>query len=247
MELHKALQHIIQTEGQDILKETRLVNILDDFQAYQDIPASKYILRAIIAEGYTNKLLALGKWDNNAEMLSQRFSTMTGFIPESVSIIFQSIAFGLGWINSINQSQSNNGQSQQKQPQSRTYNPFRHKIQSGWRKDMTEDEKEEYLFSLLEYDNSKESQFHVKLENLSFEVNENEEIEITCEFQRTGKIPGSGYAWLCYALYDLRGRMKHTDLVGCIENNDPKLKPIWDIWYKPKASEVSKIRLYWDN
>lgn len=116
MELHKALQHIIQTEGQDILKETRLINILDDFNAYQDIPASKYILRAIIAEGYTSKLLALGKWDNNTEMLSQKFSAMTGFIPESVSIIFQSIAFGLGWVSSINKGQSGNVPNQQTQP-----------------------------------------------------------------------------------------------------------------------------------
>lgn len=99
MELHKALRNIIQTDGPEILKEVRLVNILDDFNAYQDIPASKYILRSIIAEGYTSKLLALGKWDNNAVMLSQKFSSMTGFIPESVFVIFQSIAYGLGWIN----------------------------------------------------------------------------------------------------------------------------------------------------
>lgn len=247
MELHKALQHIIQTEGQDILKETRLVNILDDFNAYQDIPASKYILRAIIAEGYTTKLLALGKWDNNAEVLSQKFSAMTGFIPESVSIIFQSIAWGLGWVNSFNQNQSRNGENQQNQSQSRSPQPVRPTIQSGWRKDMTEDEKEEYLFSLMEYDNSKESQLHVKLENLSFEVNEDEEIEITCEFQRISKIPGTGFAWLHCALYDLRGRMKYSNSIGCIENKDPKLKPIWDKWYKPLASQISKIRLYWDD
>lgn len=247
MELHKALQHIIQTEGQDIIKEIRLVNILDDLNAYQDIPASKYILRAIIVEGYTNKLLALDGWDNRAEILSQKFSAMTGFIPESVSIIFQAIACGLGWINSKNQSQSNNGQSQQKQPQSRTHNPSRPTIQSGWRKDMTEDEKEEYLFSLLEYDNSKESQFHVKLENLSFEVNEDEEIEITCEFQRIGMIPGTGNVWLHYALYDVRGRMKYTSSIGYIDNKDPQIKPIWDKWYKPLAPQISKIRLYWDD
>lgn len=247
MELHKALQHIIQTEGQDILKETRLVNILDDFNAYQDIPASKYILRAIIAEGYTTKLLALGKWDNNAEVLSQKFSAMTGFIPESVSIIFQSIAWGLGWVNSFNQNQSRNGENQQNQSQSRSPQPVRPTIQFGWRKDMTEDEKEEYLFSLMEYDNSKESQLHVKLENLSFEVNEDEEIEITCEFQRISKIPGTGFAWLHCALYDLRGRMKYSNSIGCIENKDPKLKPIWDKWYKPLASQISKIRLYWDD
>lgn len=247
MELHKALQHIIQTEGQDIIKEIRLVNILDDFNAYQDIPASKYILRAIISEGYTNKLLPLGKWDNNTEMLSQKFSAMTGFIPESVSIIFQSIAFGLGWVSSINKGQSGTGQNQQKKSQSNASQKPRPTIQSGWRSDMTDDEKEEYLFSILEYDNSRESQLHVKLENLSFEVNEDEEIEITCEFQRISKIPGTGFAWLHCALYDLRGRMKYTDSIGCIENKYPKLKPIWNKWYKPLASQVSKIRLYWDD
>lgn len=246
MELHRALQHIIQTEGQDILKETRLVNILDDFNAYQDIPASKYILRAIIAEGYTNKLLALGKWDNNAEMLSQKFSAMTGFVPESVSIIFQSIAWGLSWVNSVNQSQSRNSQNQQKQPQPKSPQPFRPTIQSGWRKDMTEDEKEEYLFSLMEYDNSKESQLHVKLENLSFEVNEDEEIEITCEYMRIGKIPDK-YAWLHYALYDLRGRMKNTGVLGSMTNEESNPKPDYLLVRKPLASQISKIRLYWED
>ena len=77
MELHKALRHIIETEGQDIIKEIRLVNILDDFNAYQDIPASKYILRAIIADGYSSKLLQIGKWDNFAKALSTKFHSLT--------------------------------------------------------------------------------------------------------------------------------------------------------------------------
>lgn len=247
MELHKALQHIIKTEGQDVLKEIRLVNILDDFNAYQDIPASKYILRAIIAEGYAEKLLAIGKWDNTAEALSQKFSAMTGFIPDSVSAIFQSIGYGLGWIKSIKTVHTENTQSQQRQFKTGTPRPSRPTIQSGWRNDMTDDEKEQYIFSLLEYDNSKENQLHVKLENLSFEVNEDDEIEIMCEFQRTSMIPGTGFAWLHCALYDSRGRMKYTNSIGCIENKDPKIKPIWDKWYKPLASQISKIRLYWDN
>lgn len=243
MELHKAIKNIILTDGQDILKEMRLVNILDDFNAYQDIPASKYILRAIIADGYTNKLLAIGKWDNAAEALSQKFSAVAGFIPESVSLIFQSIAYGLGWVNSISQSPGGNKQNNQTQSKTGTPLPSRPIIQSGYRKTMTDDEKEEYLFSLLEYDNSKESYFHVKLENLSFEVDSDEEIEIQCEFRRTGKI--SGNVALYCALYDLRGRMKYTGLVGLIENKDPEQKPISAWWRKPIASQISKIRLYW--
>lgn len=244
MELHKALQHIIQTEGQNILKETRLVNILDDFNAYQDIPASKYILRAIIAEGYTNKLLALGKWDNRAEILSQKFSAMTGFIPESVSVIFQSIAFGLGWVNSINHGQAGNAQNQQTKPLPNKPLSSRPTIKSAWRAGMTDDEKEQYIFSLLEYDNSKESHLHVKLENLSFEVNENEEIEITGEIKKNGNVY---HATLRAALYDLRGRLKDIDTVGFINDNDISLKPIWSIWRKPLASQISKIRLYWED
>ncbi len=98
MELHNALRQIIPTEGQDIIKEIRTVNILDDLNAYQDLPAAKYILRAIITDGYMDKFLIIGKWDNQTEMLSQKFSNNTGFNQENVSFIFSNIAYGLGWI-----------------------------------------------------------------------------------------------------------------------------------------------------
>lgn len=101
MPLHIALRNVIQTDGKSIITESRLVNILDDFHAYDVIPASKYILRVVIAEGYSSKLLIIGKWDNKAQQLSDKFASITGFIPGNVNSIFESIAYGLGWINTF--------------------------------------------------------------------------------------------------------------------------------------------------
>lgn len=99
MPLHIALRNIIQTYGDNIITELRLVNILDDFHAFDAIPALRYILRAIIADGYSSKLLSIGKWDSTAQQLSNKFASITGFVPESVYSIFESIAYGLGWLD----------------------------------------------------------------------------------------------------------------------------------------------------
>lgn len=244
MELHNALRNIVQTDGKEILKDVRLVNILDDFNAYQDIPASKYILRAIIADGYTGKLLMIGKWDIKAETLVQKFSTITGFIPELVLLIFQSIAFGLGWINLINQDSIQN---KQKQPDADITQPSNSPFQSGWRNSMTDDEKEDYIISLLDYDNSRESQNNVKLENISFEVNDEEEITMYCEFRRTGIMSDVTSVWLRYALYDLRGRMKDTGLVNGMDGTESNPKPVSKMWWNLKAPQISRIRLFWED
>lgn len=101
MELHLALRNIVKTDGPSIITEGRLVNILCDFQAFDAIPASKYVMRAIIDDGYSKKLLQCAKWDMAAQQLSGQFASSTGFQPDIVWIIFQSLAYGLGWINTI--------------------------------------------------------------------------------------------------------------------------------------------------
>lgn len=78
IELHNALKNIIQSEGQDILKETRRVNILNDFNAYQKISTSKYILRAIIAEDI-QKTISIRLMEQQSRN-SQKFSAMADFI-----------------------------------------------------------------------------------------------------------------------------------------------------------------------
>lgn len=247
MELHKALRNIIQTNSTDILKDVRLINILDDINAYQDIPASKYILRAIIVDGFTNKLVSLEKWNYEAEQLSTKFSTITGFIPELVFRIFLSLAYGLGLIDDQEFSQYDSGTnslSAYVSTQASSKNPFK---PLTWKNDMTDDEKDQYLLSLIEYDDSKEKEYNVKFDNISFDVSDNEWVTIQGEILRIKKIPEEANPWLMFALYDHKGRMKETGSLHYITNEDASPKPVSELWYKLKASEISKIRLFWQD
>lgn len=101
MELHQALKHIIKCEGQDILTDLRLINILSDLNAYENIQGSKYILRAIIDDGVASSFKQQGGFTTKAQDIAKRFYTTTGFNEDAVIRIFDSMAFGLGWINSM--------------------------------------------------------------------------------------------------------------------------------------------------
>lgn len=97
MELHLALKNIVNLSGTSILKEQRLVNILADFNAYDDIPSAKFIIKTIIDEGYMEKFLANGKWDVNCNKLIDQFAAMTGIVKDNVSFVFESIGYSVGW------------------------------------------------------------------------------------------------------------------------------------------------------
>lgn len=102
MELHLALKNIVNLSGTGILKEQRLVNILADFNAYDDIQSAKFIIKTIIEEGFMEKLLANGKWDLNCDKLIDQFAAMTGMVKDNISYVFESLGFSLGWnTNSI--------------------------------------------------------------------------------------------------------------------------------------------------
>ena len=101
MELHQALKNIIRCEGEDIVTDLRIINILNDLHAYEGIQGSKYILRAIIDDGFASRFYQTGRLNNQAYDLICRFTTTTGFNEESVLKIFHSLAFGLGWINQM--------------------------------------------------------------------------------------------------------------------------------------------------
>ena len=101
MELHKAIRNIVETDGKEIIKDVRLVNILSDLRAFDLIPASKYILRAAIADGYAQKLLAIGAWNSQSENLCNQFVASTGFQGDYANTVFRSLAYGLGYLPDI--------------------------------------------------------------------------------------------------------------------------------------------------
>lgn len=221
MELHKALRNIIQTDGPDILNDVRLINVLDDFQAYQDIPASKYILRAIISDGFTAKLLALGKWSSDVDQLANKFATITGFVPESVSVICQSIAYGLGWINAI---QFNS------KPSNKTSQSTSNKIS-----------KEEDLLNKIAINTSGQNGRKVVAKNFSCRINSVKSFTLFCEFHKSHpKKDGTMH----YALYDFKGRILDEGYFGWVYDYEPTIvtrSKQFDFPY----NNIGKIYLYW--
>lgn len=110
MKLHSAIREIVQSQGQDAILDIRFVNMLIDLNAFNDVPATKYIMRAIINDGYMQKFLQLGEWSSPAMNLSQKYASITGFDIDAIDLIFQSIAYGLAWVQSVDVNSSNHSQ-----------------------------------------------------------------------------------------------------------------------------------------
>ena len=107
MELHKAIKNILDSDGVDSLNDIRLVNILDDFRAFESLPASKYILRSIINDKYIDHLVQIGGWNSKSLALCQQFANATGFQFDYVRLVFQSIAYGLNYTDTVDLSVPN--------------------------------------------------------------------------------------------------------------------------------------------
>lgn len=108
MKLYEAIKRVIDCDGIEAITNQRTINVLSDFQAYTEIPSSKYILRAIIADGYAKRLLEIGSWGNESKNLLSQFITQTGF-QQNISIyVFKSVAYGLGWVKDVSISQNDN-------------------------------------------------------------------------------------------------------------------------------------------
>lgn len=120
--LHIAIREAIEQFGFDVLTENRLANILLDFGAYSDIPAAKTIIQAMIAGGYSQKILDLGKqkrsflsslfnsddtiskpegdeWRNKLESYSAVVTKQNGFQQPLVDYVVECIIYGLDWID----------------------------------------------------------------------------------------------------------------------------------------------------
>ena len=106
LQLGEAIKRVVESEGLDVVRDFRLVNILDDNHAFMDSESAKHILRVMIEQGYTNKLIDIGKWDKKSQSLYQQFASVkevkeefrNGLDLELVREVFQSVACGLGYL-----------------------------------------------------------------------------------------------------------------------------------------------------
>ena len=207
MELHKAIRNVVDTDGKEIVNDVRLVNILSDFRAFDFIPASKYILRAIIVDGYTQKLLHIGAWNEQCEKLCSQFVATTGFQSDYAYMVFQSLAYGLGWLNQLSQTVPNSLQKQQPLPAQATPSPTVRLT--------NKEQREAFLVSKLEFMNDLKQEVGVEIVNYCFEMLD--ENDVKCFFFN----------------FEVRGKVKNDDrdiyIAFYDKNNKIRLRA--NLWY----------------
>ena len=59
MEMNKALKQLVDTKGYEFLKNPMIVNILGDYNAFNEYHSSKIIFKTLVNEGYLEKILFL--------------------------------------------------------------------------------------------------------------------------------------------------------------------------------------------
>ena len=101
MELYKALKTVIDLQGEDILKDQRLINILSDFKAYEEYPAAKFLLKSMLNEGLLAKLQLEYSTSNDASTVISTnrisLSNTYGFKEDIADFVLKSLAYAQGW------------------------------------------------------------------------------------------------------------------------------------------------------
>lgn len=105
MKLQDAISSIIELKSTSILNNVLVLNILSDYNAFDEVPSSKNVLKNVISEGYMEKILFAH--DNQLDLLcsSQTYINELyekyGFRKDSSVYVVNSILIGLGY-NHIN-------------------------------------------------------------------------------------------------------------------------------------------------
>ena len=99
--LIKATEQIVAKFGNDVLREDRFVNILQDMYPDRDNPAVFRIIKSMINDGYCSDLLSCNK-DNIQDLVSKTtlaFNKKNGYDKKLVENIIYSFAVGCGVIS----------------------------------------------------------------------------------------------------------------------------------------------------
>ena len=118
MKLYEAVKQVITQFGEQTVVESRLVNLLSDFLAFEDYPAVQHILKEFVAGGYSQQLLdcCLNKSGNDyllcIDKIETDFVQNKRFKKDLSSYAIECMLYGLGKVDKVNE------------PFSNGYNPF---------------------------------------------------------------------------------------------------------------------------
>ena len=111
-QLHTGIKDIIQTNGTEPIRTVQLANILADYSAYDEYPATKVVLKDVLTTGYGQRIYNAfnesGKiYLAEIERIKQDYSKKSKFKKDVVNYVFDSICYGLGLKTAVKEPSSN--------------------------------------------------------------------------------------------------------------------------------------------
>ena len=105
MKLYDAVRLVLSTLGAEMIEKDVFVNALNDFQAFAEVPSARHVICEMRTEGYCGKLYALyvanENWQNKMPNYLAAFIRDHAYKEDLVVYVFMSIAYGLGWVDSV--------------------------------------------------------------------------------------------------------------------------------------------------
>ena len=225
MELHSVIRNIINTYGVDVLKDTRLVSMLADYQVFDMCPSAKYMLRSIINDGYGAKLLSCGSWNARAVSLLSQYSEMTGFQTNVLTYVFRCLSYGLNWTSEVP-----------------VFDPSYVEVKSD-KIEYTKEEMEDSLLEKVQYNPLLSSKYGLNTPNCYFTMDSETRISISLEI--SGELKNAKALGIYFAIYDKRNRVRYSSILQCLDSSYEGFKVSMSMFeIGISVQEITKITIY---
>lgn len=108
VKLHIAAKDIISQFGKDTIITNKFVNLLSDFNAFNEYPSTKEVLKTFIKEGYSSQLHALlslsrKEFIQSSDFVFKNFKTNCNYKKDVATYVCDCFLFALGYIEKINE------------------------------------------------------------------------------------------------------------------------------------------------
>lgn len=104
-QLHTAIKDVFTNFGVELVKTSKLVNYLSDYGAFKDVPEAQKLLKKLLDRGVGEKIYQLYEnkqaWKGELDQIKKDYLKAESCDEKVLGLVLQSIAYGLGWVNSI--------------------------------------------------------------------------------------------------------------------------------------------------
>ena len=99
----EAIRYVVEKWGVESLGKGSLLNILNDFQVFKDIPAAKHIILNMQQNGYIEKITKISNWELESKSIASKYIIEFGAKDELVHYIVQCIGYGIKQVTDLPQ------------------------------------------------------------------------------------------------------------------------------------------------